>query len=375
MLPGAHRVRKPRADGGVSEYWYAWRGGPQILRATAASDALLSQAVAAQLSDALKRYETERRPAGADKRYLFGLITRYLASPACAAIAERTRRDRRKHLDRVRDDVGQMELRALEAKGARAALLRWRDKFEHTPKTADELLGALGIVLQWATDRGELADNPIKDFPRLYKANRADVIWTPDDLEKLLPHCAPELNHAVRLAALSGLRLGDLIKLPWGSVGQHAIVWQTGKSRGRRTVVIPIYPELGELLAEIPRGPSLTILNSARRRPWSEAGLESAFRRAKVDADAAAVEAQKNPKAVSGIRHLRFHDLRGTAATNFVRAGLDLHDVATVLGWSKAKVEQIAARYVTAEEIGLAMVEKLRRNEPKTETVNRAVNR
>jgi hypothetical protein len=32
-------------------------------------------------------------------------------------------------------------------------------------------------------------------------------------------------------------------------------------------------------------------------------------------------------------------------------------------------------RYVTAEEIGLAMVEKLRRNEAKTETVNRAVNR
>jgi site-specific recombinase XerD len=78
---------------------------------------------------------------------------------------------------------------------------------------------------------------------------------------------------------------------------------------------------------------------------------------------------------VSGIRHLRFHDLRGTAATNFVRAGLDLHDVATVLGWSKAKVEQIAARYVTAKEVGLAMVEKLRRNRLETDFVNRAVNR
>jgi integrase len=140
-------------------------------------------------------------------------------------------------------------------------------------------------------------------------------------------------------------------------------------------VVIPIYPALAELIGEIPRGASLTILNSARRRPWSEAGLESAFRRAKVDAGEAAAVAAGDSNAVSGIRQLRFHDLRGTAATNFVRAGLDLHDVATVLGWSKAKVEQIAARYVTAEEIGLAMVEKLRRNRPEMESVNRAVNR
>jgi len=45
-----------------------------------------------------------------------------------------------------------------------------------------------------------------------------------------------------------------------------------------------------------------------------------------------------------------------------------------ILGWSKGKVEQIAARYVTAEEIGLAMVTKLRRNTAKTKSVNRPVN-
>jgi site-specific recombinase XerD len=56
------------------------------------------------------------------------------------------------------------------------------------------------------------------------------------------------------------------------------------------------------------------------------------------------------------------HDLRGTAATNFIRAGLDLSEVATILGWKKGKAEEIAARYMTRQGIGLAMVEKLRRN-------------
>ena len=263
-----------------------------------------------------------------------------------------------------------MELRALEARGARALLIRWRDRYQQTPKTADELLGALSVVMQWAADRGEIAANPIKDFPRIYRVNRADLIWTPADLALLEPHCAPELEHAVRLAALTGLRLGDLICLPWGAVGEHAIVWQTGKSRGRRTVVIPIYPELRQLLSEIPRVTSVTVLNSGRGRPWKEPGLASAMRRAKLDAEALAFR-QGHPEA--SIRKLRFHDLRGTAATNFIRAGLSLDDVATILGWAKGKVEQIAARYVTAEEIGLAMVAKLRRNKAKTKSVKDGV--
>ncbi|MDB5431428.1 MAG: hypothetical protein JWP35_2544 [Caulobacter sp.] len=369
MLPGVHRVRAKRADGGVSEFWYAWRGGPRILRASAKSDALLAKEIERLAPAAVIAHQASLRPA--DKRFLFGLITRYLSSPQFNNdIGERTRHDRRKFLDKARAELGEMELRALEARGARRFLIDWRDQYQRTPKTADELLGALSIVLQWAADRGEIASNPAKDFPRIYHVNRADVIWTPADLALLKPHCAPELDHAVRLAALAGLRLGDCIQLPWTAVGEHAVVWQTNKSRGRRTVVVPIYDELRALLQEIPRVDSVTILNSARKRPWTESGLESALRRAKVDADALAI---KQGREGSGIRKLRFHDLRGTAATNLIRAGLELNDIATVLGWKKGKVEEIAARYVTAEEIGRAMVAKLQRNKLETVFVKSAV--
>ena len=362
MLPGVHRIRKARADGGVTEYWYAWRGGPKILQASAKSDALLAREVARLMPAAVEVYQAERRPAG-DHKFMYGLITRYLAAMAeDQGLADRTKKDRRKFLDRARAELGELELRALESRRARAVLIEWRDNYKATPKTADELLGAVSTVLQWAADRGEIRANPVKDFPRLYKVNRAEAIWEPQHLAALYPHCAEELNHAVRLAALTGLRLGDLIKVPWGAMGDHAIVWQTGKSRGRRTVGIPLTPPLKALLQEIPRRDAVTILTSARKRPWTEPGLESALRRAKLDAAEAARKRTGDPEAKSGIEHLRFHDLRGTAATNFIRAGLDLSDVATILGWKKAKVEEIAARYVTAQEIGLAMVERLRRN-------------
>lgn len=346
----------------MAEYWYAWRGGPRILHAWASSDLLLDREVARAFPEAAAAYARHHSDRKApDRASLYGLITRYLQSPEFARAAPRTRKDRRTLLDRVRNDLGEMELRALEARGARAALLAWRDRYAGTPKTADELAGVASKVMQWAVDRGELQLNPLAGFPRLYRVNRAEAVWESHHLATLLAHAAPEFAFVVRLAALSGLRLGDLIRLPWAAVGEHAIVWQTGKSRGRTTAVIPIYDELRELLAEIPRGDSPAVLNSARGRAWTAPGIESAFRRAKLDAARHAEATAGGPGARSGIEHLRFHDLRGTAATNFIRAGLELDDVATVLGWMKVRVEQIAARYVTGEEIGLAMVERLRR--------------
>jgi hypothetical protein len=38
-------------------------------------------------------------------------------------------------------------------------------------------------------------------------------------------------------------------------------------------------------------------------------------------------------------------------------------------------VKEIAARYITGEAMGLAMIKRLGRNAPKTKSVNRAVNR
>ena len=102
-------------------------------------------------------------------------------------------------------------------------------------------------------------------------------------------------------------------------------------------------------------------------RPQKQAGLNSAIQRAKADAKAAVVEATGDPEATSGLEDLRWHDLRGTAATNFLRAGLELSEVATIMGWEPQRVREIALRYVTSEEVGLAMAERLRRNAKATE--------
>lgn len=370
-LPGVHRVTKRRPDGTVTEYWYAWRGGPQILRVTARSDYALAGEVARSAPAAIAAYAAQSQPTR-DTATLYGLVTRYLESSAFSALAPRTQKDRRKSLDRVRADLGTMELRALEARRARLHFIEWRDRFARTPKTADDYLGALSIVIQWAFDRGEVAKNPIQNFPRIYRSNRAEMIWEPHHLATLLAHCDPRFTSVIRVAVLTGLRLGDLRRLPWTAVKEKSIVLQTGKSNGRRTVSVPITQELQGVLDAIPRSASVTVLNSRRGRPWSEPGIESAMQRAKRDALAAALTAGRNS---SGIEGLRFHDLRGTAATNFVRAGVEIDAVAMILGWKLGRVDEVARRYITDEERVLVVANRLRQNEERTEIVNSPVNR
>ncbi len=180
----------------------------------------------------------------------------------------------------VRTDLGDIELKALAAQGAQAFLLRWRARYAKHPKTADQYFAALSCALTWGVARGRVPVNPLLGAPRLYRCNRAERIWEAEHLEALYAHCRPETVFAIKLAVATGVRFGDLIRIPWSAVGKDALSWQTGKSRGRRTVVVPITDELRALLESIPRhSSSVTILNSAFRRPWTVPGLATAFNR------------------------------------------------------------------------------------------------
>lgn len=351
MLPGVHRVRAKAAGGKVAEYWYAWRGGPRILKAVAASDQALDREVSRLSPAAAAAFQALVKSPSADG-FLSGLITRYLTGeggalpPHLAKLAPRTVRDIRLALDVVRKDLGELELIALKAKGARKALLQWRDRYAGTPRTADARIEALGRVLAWAKDREIIEENPLTEWPRLYSVNRAEVVWTKPDLVKLLRGAPAPFRNAVLLAILTGLRGADLVRLQWSHVGKDAISLPTGKSRGKRVVVIPITRKLGALLRKIGRRDVGTVLVSATGKPWTLDGLKTAMQREKTD---------------KGITELRFHDLRGTAATNFIRAGLPIVDVALIMGWDRERTAALTS-YVTAEAVAAGMLERLRRN-------------
>lgn len=335
-LKGVHTVK---AKGRV--YHYAWRGGPSLKGEPGSPEFMQSY------HDAIA---SRHMPDGSQFR---SIVFDYKKN-AFPALSASTRRVWSPWLDRIEEHFGKLKIAQFNRTEQIRPLIRhWRGKYATTPRSADMGMQVLSRVIAHGVDpMGKLASNPCEGIKHLYSASRAEIIWTEDDIAQLKAVCSPEVAFAVDLAASTGLRVGDLVRLSWSHLRDDMIVISTGKSKHRKEAVIPRYDALNDLLARIPKR-SPVILTNSRGKPWTQDGLASSFWTAKVEA-----QLQE--------RDLHFHDLRGTAATNFYKAGLSIRVVAEIMAWEEDQVEKIIRRYVSR---GAATKEVIRQiNEARART-------
>jgi integrase len=311
-------IAKITAKGRV--YWYAWRGGPRLRGEEGSSEFWASY------NEAI---EQRRLPEPGRFR---SLVTLYRASADFQKLAPSTKLQWGPWLDRVGTHFGTLSIAAFDNPKVRPIIRQWRNKYADTPRAADMGMQVLSRVCAYAVDPlGKLMVNPCEGIKALYSADRSAIIWTDADIVRIKQSCTAEIAHAIDLAAATGLRRGDLLRLSWSHVHEHEIVIPTSKSGRRVDARIPLYADLRAVLARIPKR-SPTVLTNSRGRPWKGGdGLGTGFIRAKKDA---------------GIGDLHFHDLRGTAATRFYVAGLDKRVIAEILGWTEGSVDNIIRKYV-----------------------------
>jgi integrase len=336
-LKGLHKVT---AKGKV--YWYAWRGGPRLTGKPGAPEFLASynEAIANRQAPDSGRFRS--------------LVALYKASSDYKKLAESTRRQWGPWLDKMAGHFGELRIAQFDRpEKIRPIIRQWRAKYAEKARTADYGMQVLSRVLSYAVDPlGKIASNPCEGIKKLYSSDRSEVIWTDEDIAHLKESCSTEVFHTVHLAAHTGLRVGDLLRLSWSHVGEDAIVLPTGKSRHRREAIIPLYDELRAVLERIPRR-SPVVLTNTKQRPWTKNGLSSSF---------GDIKKLAWPKGVD----LHFHDLRGTAATKFYLAGLTTREIAEIMAWEEDTVERIIRRYVGR---GAAIKERIRRlNEARQRT-------
>lgn len=347
-LKGLNRATKRLSSGKVETYWYAWRGGPRLVGRPGSPEFLAS---------CQKALQGRTTPQEGTLRALVGL---YKASPEWKTNADSTRRQWSRWLDEISEEkgklaIGSFDLAALNDPDVAADFQSWRDQWADRPRSADYAVQVLSALLGWAVRRRKLKINAALGIGDLYVNNRADQIWTDDELAlTAMAAESPEVGYVIHLACLTGLRREDLAALTWDHIGDVAIVMPTHKSGGKEIATVPILAETRQLLDEMSArqvgrhgAHRKTVLANTRGDAWTPSGLSHAV----LDA--------RRPCGIVK----RLHDARGTFGTRLRRAGLKASEIADVLGWAEDRVERLLAMYVDRDAIVKAIAERIRRSE------------
>lgn len=333
-MTGLHTVRKPRPGQPDRWYIYAWRGGPCIHQATGARP-VIDHVI-------LEAARTARQTrAGYGELNIDKVIDLYRASPEFGDLAKATQGSYRTWLDRISARFGKAPLVAFTDPRMRGDVIEWRNTWAKQPRSADLAAGMMATVLGYAVENGMIAVNVASGIKHLHSADRADLIWEARHWQAIneAKDFPPALLDALKMAHLTGLRLGDLVALDWSHVKDKAIVLVTAKRKGR--AVIPILPELRAHLDNRPHRTG-AVLRSSRGEGWTTDGIKTAWQRAKPE----------------GFDR-RVHDLRGTYVTGLIMKGLTDDQAAMVMGWTSKRVAAIRARYVDERRVVETITERL----------------
>ncbi len=343
-LKGIHRVLKTLANGEVRKYHYVCRGGPQFWSNSSDIQMGSEEYLEAYLSKKKPGLLSAAPPSG-NRASTFAVIQRYRSSAHFKNLAPRTQSDYSKYLDAFEADFGDDPIKLFEEKGAIAEIREWKDQWSHSPKQYDYATSVVTRLLNWAREEDAVISiHHHVNIRRIYKSDRSHVIWFPGEIQALIDVASEREKRVVVAASEGGLTPQDIGLL------KREHVQRTPKGRRlffRRTktgkpVAIPVTPALGKLIDETPRDQEYLVVSLEGRKlqPERASGIVRELRKR------ANKRAGKDRSKVHVRDELHFYDMRGTAATELLRAGCSLEEIATTMGWGLRHAANTIENYV-----------------------------
>jgi integrase len=246
-------------------------------------------------------------------------------------------------------------------------------------KTVQNHLNFLNGLFKFSVKRGWAESNPVASVERPRKARRAERrlrFLQPDELDALLRAVPDDRLGAVErplylTAAMTGLRQGELIALPWLDVD-----WVAGRVR-----VADNFPRGRVDERDSPKS------HEGRSVPMADrvaAELERHFQRTHYGADTDLVFCHpesgrpldpskigkrfKKALELAGLRPITFHELRHTFGTRLAAAGVPLRTIQEWMGHADAKTTEVYRHYAPDPTHGADLVEAAfsRRSNPRS---------
>lgn len=359
-------IKSARPGKPITWYVYAFKGGPLVMKATQPKKPTLTAEAHAKIAEAIQAANCP------DPRTLLSLIHEWRGGPEWKGLADNTRRVWGSHLDLIDTRWGNKPISVWDDHRMVGKVMKWRDERAVTPRSADMGITVLRELLKFGRLRGRIRINVAEGVPPLYRGgDRAEIIWTPTDIEAFriaaIDTKRPALYDGLRLGALTGLRLSDLVSLTWDHVGEAAILKTAlKKSRGKRhKAVVPITEPLRTLLEELrtrkrKEGVN-TVLVNERGASWTAAGFggSGSFGMVRDKAKIVHIDEGADGHPIERKKHL--HDVRGTFCTILLtECELTDEDAARIMAWSPARVARIRSTYVDSAAVVISLAERMR---------------
>jgi integrase len=228
--------------------------------------------------------------------------------------------------------------------------------------TARHVRATLRRALSDAERAGLVGRNVAADAAPPYVAHRPIAYLSPRDLNRFLEATADsELGPLYAIAATTGLRRGELLGLTWADVvdGRLSVRRSMGRARDRKWDLGEVKSARSRRTIPLPARARLALETQRTRQRFAQKAVGDAWqdRAGLVFTDASGrpllpeTISHRFPKDIAraGVPRIRFHDLRHSAATTLLAAGVPLAVISEWLGHSGIAITAQAYAAVVPE--------------------------
>ncbi|MBS0269482.1 MAG: tyrosine-type recombinase/integrase [Proteobacteria bacterium] len=277
------------------------------------------------------------------------LIARYFDSPEFASLADSSRRNFRRQLERFREKHGHRSVKLLDRATVKTIIGNMRDK----PNAANKLLDRLKVLLNFAVDIELIKASPAAGMKGFKVVSEGFHTWSEDEIGRYLER-HPEGSKArlaMALMLFTGQRRSDAVRMGWQHVKGDMIGIRQRKTH--KLLWIPLHPALKAILDQTPRT-NMTFLLTEYGKPFTGNGFGNKMREWCDQA---------------GLPECSSHGLRKAMATRLAEAGATTEQIKAVTGHeTDAEVSRYTKAASQKKLAGSAML--LIESEPGTKSAN-----
>lgn len=267
------------------------------------------------------------------ERTIAELCDRYLREHVVAHNKPSTESEVRRIVEhRIKPALGRVKISEL----TRARVKEWHQDKAETPYAANRELAYLSKMMSLAAGDWELRpDNPCRGI-RKFPERKREAFFSDADLQRIGAALAaverengamPGPINAIRLLAVTGMRLGEVLALRWDYLDEaHACLRLPDAKAGARTV--PLSAPALALLSNIERTGEYVCHGTDPKQPLDKSTVHKLWR---------------SIKATAKVPNGRPHDFRHTVGTFAAQAGMNAFLVRDLLGH---KTMAMTGRYV-----------------------------